>query len=120
MKSKRVLVVDDHRDSADMLCELLMIRDPDLSVQAAYDGLSGLEQALNGHFDVVILDLMLPRMNGAQVAREIRSRLTTEAPILVALSGSVAEVAQHQDGLVFNHALTKPLNVERLMGIFLS
>ncbi|GKS98197.1 response regulator [Acidovorax sp. SUPP3434] len=119
MKPKRILVVDDHRDSADMLCELLMIRNPDLSVQAAYDGLSGLEQALSGHFDVVILDLMLPRMSGIQVAREIRAKLGGKAPVLIALSGSVAEVAQHQGGPDFSHALTKPLNVERLMGIFL-
>ena len=117
MRPMRVLVVDDYRDSADMLAAVLMIRDAHLRVDAAYDGSSGLAQALTGKFEVIILDLMLPGLSGAEVAQAIRVRLANNAPVLIALSGSLAEVALHKGGTLFDHALTKPVNVNRLMGI---
>lgn len=114
MKSKRVLIVDDHRDSADMLALVLKASNGQISVQGAYDGTSGLALALTGQFDVVILDLRLPGMSGVEVAREIRLKLSSAAPLLIALSGSVADVAQLQGGPEFDHAITKPVDLDRL------
>jgi hypothetical protein len=42
-----------------------------------------------------------------------------DPPVLIALSGSVAEIARHQSSAVFEHAFTKPVNVDRLIEILL-
>ena len=120
MKSKRALIIDDHRDSAIMLAEVLTLRLAGLAVKVAYDGESGLALALAHQHDAVILDLALPGIGGADVAREIRRQRGSDAPVLIALSGSVEEVAHHQKtGGLFDHALTKPVNLDRLIGILL-
>jgi DNA-binding response OmpR family regulator len=115
--SMQVLVIDDHRDSADMLAEMLTLFDDSWHVETAYDGLNGLERALGERFDALIVDLMLPGRSGLQVAREVRLKLGVEAPVLIALSGSVAELSAAGTQSLFDFSLAKPINVERLVAI---
>jgi CheY-like chemotaxis protein len=112
-----VLILDDHRDSAAALARLLVLKNPGWAVQVAHDGASGLAFALAGQTDVVIIDLNLPDMTGEEVAVEIRRRSAAAPPILIALSGNVGEIMRHQASGVFEHALTKPVKVDRLMDI---
>jgi CheY-like chemotaxis protein len=73
--------------------------------------------ALAEQHHVVIVDLNLPGIDGPEVAMEIRRRWWGAPPVLIALSGSVAEIARHQSSAVFEHAFTKPVNVDRLIEI---
>jgi DNA-binding response OmpR family regulator len=116
----RALIVDDHRDSAVLLAAVLKFRIPELTVHVAHDGESGLQLAMAEKHDAVILDLALPGIGGADVAAEIRRRRQDATPLLIALSGSVAEIEHHQrTGDVFDHALTKPTNLDGLVDIML-
>lgn len=117
MKCRRLLIIDDHRDSANMLAAVLKLREPGVAVQVAFDGGSGLALALAGQHDAVLLDLALPDIGGADVATQLRRQRDGACPILIALSGSVADVAVLQDSDVFDHAFTKPVNVDRLTAI---
>lgn len=117
MKCGRLLIIDDHRDSARMLAAVLELRQADLTVEVAFDGRSGLALALAQQHDAVLLDLGLPDMDGAEVATEIRRLADRACPVLIALSGGVAEVALHQSSGVFDHAFTKPVNVDRLAAL---
>lgn len=117
VKPTRVLIIDDHRDSAVMLAAVLRLRSRDLAVDVAYDGESGLALALQERHDVVLVDLNLPGIDGAEVATQIRGRWPGAAPVLIALSGNLAEVARHQSSGVFDHAHTKPVNVAHLLQI---
>lgn len=114
---RRLLIIDDHRDSANMLAVLLKLRNAEADVQVAFDGASGLALALAGRHDAVVLDLGLPDIDGAEVALRIRRRPDGAVPLLVALSGSVDEVARHRRSGLFDHALLKPVDVERLTAI---
>jgi two-component system OmpR family response regulator len=76
----RVLVVEDEEPLADALRTGLAAEG--FSVEVASDGVSGLAFATSGEFDVVVLDLMLPGMNGVRVCKRIRESETT-IPILV-------------------------------------
>lgn len=111
----RVLIIDDHRDSAVMLAAVLRLRNRDLAVDVAHDGESGLRLAMQERPDVAVIDLNLPEIDGAELAMQIRSRWASAPPVLIALSGNLTEVARHQGSGVFAHALTKPVNVARLL-----
>lgn len=100
-----------------MLAALLKLKNPGSAVEVAFDGGSGLALATAGRPDAVILDLALPDMAGAEVAVQIRRAHDGACPLLIALSGSVADVALQECSGIFDHAFTKPVNVERLTAI---
>lgn len=79
-KKKRVLVVEDEKNIAMLLAYNLM--QSGYAYEVAYDGEDGLKKALTGTFDLILLDLMLPKMDGFEVCRRIRQKLST--PIIIA------------------------------------
>jgi two-component system response regulator VicR len=79
-KKKRVLVVEDEKNIAMLLAYNLM--QAGYAYEVAYDGEEGLKKALTGTFDLILLDLMLPKLDGFEVCRRIRQKLST--PIIIA------------------------------------
>ncbi|HQU83053.1 MAG TPA: response regulator transcription factor [Pyrinomonadaceae bacterium] len=75
----RILIIDDDEDLCDLVSEFLSVEG--FETQTANDGKSGLERALNEEFDLAILDVMLPKMNGFDVLRELRK--TSKLPVLM-------------------------------------
>jgi signal transduction histidine kinase len=67
----RVLVVEDNPDMSRYVCETLA---PEFSTRRAGDGRDGLEQALRWRPDLIVTDVMMPRMSGDQLVREIRQK----------------------------------------------
>jgi CheY-like chemotaxis protein len=102
-----------------MLAAVLRLRNPELAVQIAHDGESGLAFVLANQHDVVIVDLNLSGIDGADIAMQIRRQRERAPPVLIALSGNVAAIARHQGSGVFEHAFTKPANVDRLSDILI-
>lgn len=76
----KILLIEDTHDLISVIVRGL--NDAKMEVSVAVDGQTGLEMALNHHFDLIILDIMLPGMNGIQVCKEIR-KLKTNIPILM-------------------------------------
>ena len=68
----KVLLIEDEKLLSDSLKALLTAKGFD--VEAVYDGEAGAEYALLGIYDLLILDVMMPGMDGYQVARQVRSR----------------------------------------------
>jgi len=83
MPSKHVLVIEDHTDIANLI--QLHLHDLDCQVELAGDGLSGLRKAEQQQYDLIILDLMLPGMDGLEICRRIR-RHAHHTPILMLTS----------------------------------
>lgn len=77
----RVLLIEDDRDLAENVSEFLERRGVELDF--AYDGLSALHLALTGEFDVLVLDLGLPGLDGLEVCRRLRSEARVSSPILM-------------------------------------
>ncbi len=103
----RILVVDDNIDAADSLAAVLETRGH--SVAVAHDGQEALDKAGAFEPQVVFLDIGMPRMNGYEVARALRSTSFGARAILVALTGWGAE--RDRDRTLeagFDHHLTKP------------
>ncbi len=93
MMLTKVMIVDDERSFADTLAERLKIRD--YHVAAAYDGRQALELVKKSNFDVVVLDVSMPEVDGIQVLREIKQikplteviMLTGKATVETAIEG---------------------------------
>ena len=66
----RILIVDDNKESLYMLESLL--QGHGYEVESAIDGLEGLEKASKSHFDMIISDVLMPRMDGFKLCREIK------------------------------------------------
>ncbi len=82
MSEKRILIIDDDPDLVGMVKTLL--RKNEYQVMTAFDGTSGLALLQEQGADLVILDLMMPEMDGWEVVRTIRQRLQTPVIILSA------------------------------------
>ncbi len=67
----KLLLVEDEKRMAQALCEILRLEGYDTDCR--HDGISGLEAAQSGIYDIMILDVMLPGMNGFEIARQLRS-----------------------------------------------
>jgi len=106
----RVLVVDDNIDSAQSMGMLLELEG--FTVDLAYDGDQALSRAAVFQPDAVLLDIGLPRLNGYQVAQQLRERSSRDGgmPILlVAVSGYGRDKDRQTSRLAgFNVHLTKP------------
>src|SRR5262245_45802217 len=81
----RVLVVEDYPDTRTTLCE--MLRGWGHQVDEAADGPAALSSAAAARPDVVLLDIGLPRMDGYEVARQLRALPGLETTLLVAMTG---------------------------------
>ena len=75
----RILIVEDEETIADLERDYLELSG--FEVEVANDGETGLEKALTDQFDLVILDLMLPGVDGFEICREVRQKKNT--PIIM-------------------------------------
>ena len=111
-----MLVIEDNADAREMLCELLTAQG--LAVDAAPDGETGVELALERTPDVTLVDLELPGINGFEVARRIRAGAGGRNVVLVALTGYGQSRERERAAEVgFDEYLLKPLDVVELRAI---
>jgi PAS domain S-box-containing protein len=108
---KNVLVVDDNVDAAESLA--LLLNALGANATAAYDGHQALAAFEQTQYDVVLLDIGMPGMDGYQVAREIRARHSGSTVTLVALTGwGQEEDRWRAKEAGFDHHLVKPAEID--------
>lgn len=108
----KILIVEDEKLLADSLKALLETKG--FEVEAVYDGEAGAEYALLGIYDLLILDVMMPKMNGYQVARQVRAqRCSTPILMLTAKSGLEDRIEGLNAGA--DYYLTKPFDTRELL-----
>lgn len=108
----KILIIEDEVLLADSLKTLLQNKGFD--VEAVYDGESGAEYAELGIYDLLILDVMMPGMNGYQVAKQVRSRRCT-TPILMLTAKSSVEDRIIGLNAGADYYLTKPFDSRELL-----
>lgn len=110
--TKRVLIVEDDQDIAHLVD--LHLRDIDCEAEIVTDGKTGLERARSGDHDLIILDLMLPGVDGLEICRQVRS-LSDYTPILM-LTARTSEFDRVLGlELGADDYLTKPFSVLELV-----
>jgi CheY-like chemotaxis protein len=117
--SRRILVVDDHRDTAEALARVLEVRGH--QTLAVHSGQRALDVLESFRPDAVLLDLGLPVMDGLEVARRIRARSDLRDLILVAATGRGDQEDRRRSLLAgFDHHLVKPLRPESIEAVLMS
>ena len=108
----RILLVEDEEKVSRFIVRGLIAES--FAVDAAVDGLSGLELATTYNYDLIVLDLMLPGLNGTEVLRQIR-RTDHRVPILMLTArDAVADKVEHLEAGADDY-LTKPFAFAELM-----
>ena len=108
----QILVVEDEQSMAQLLEQGL--REEGHSVVAVDNGLDGLGVARDEHFDVIVLDLMMPKMDGLSVAKYLRED-GNETPILMLTAkDSPSDIVEGLDSGADDY-LTKPFSFEELL-----
>ena len=108
----QILLVEDGISLSNALKKIL--EQNGFSVDAVYDGLSAVDYAENNRYDLIILDIMLPKMDGFEVIRTLRNdRIDTPVLMLTAKSTMSDKVSGLNYGA--DDYMTKPFNVEELL-----
>lgn len=107
-----ILIVDDEKQLVDALSSIL--KQNNYSVDGVFDGETGLDYALSGIYDLIILDVMMPKMDGFTLLKILRSK-KIDTPILMLTAKS--DVRDKIDGLNLgaDDYLTKPFVAEELL-----
>ena len=111
---KRVLLVEDDRFLR-RACEA-SLRQRGLAVTTAADGEEGLRLARSEQPDLILLDMLMPIMNGWQCATELRARFGQDVPIVVVTAAEHAHARAAQIGGVAD-VLQKPFDMDDLLDI---
>ena len=109
--AETILLVEDEEKLARMV--ELELRYEGYEVEKAFDGRTGLERALSGSFDLVLLDIMLPALSGMEVLRRLRQEGNSIPVLMLTAKGEVEDKVLGLDSGADDY-MTKPVNYEEL------
>ena len=111
----RILLVEDNELNRDMLSRRL--RKKGFEVDMAFDGEQGVSMAIEGGYDMILLDMSLPIIDGWEAARRIRaSKAAARTPIIALTAHAMAGDREKALEAGCNDYDTKPVELERLLG----
>ena len=108
----KILIIEDEYNLADAIAS--MLKSQKYSVEIQTDGEDGLDEALTGVYDLIILDVMLPHRNGFEILKELRQEKISSKILMLTAKNTI------DDKMIgFNNGaddyLTKPFHMEELM-----
>ena len=108
----KVLLVEDEKYLAEAIAEVLKKKNYDIDL--SFDGEDGLDNALSGVYDIILLDIMLPKLDGLSILKEIRTEGVTTPVILLTAKGEVEDRVVGLDTGADDY-LPKPFKMEELL-----
>jgi DNA-binding response OmpR family regulator len=108
----RILIVEDEVPLAEALTQIL--RKNNYTVDAVYDGESGLDNALSNIYDLIILDIMLPKIDGISILKNVRKEGIQSPVILLTARGEITDKVIGLDSGADDY-LAKPFSSEELL-----
>lgn len=108
---KKVLIIEDEQNLARFI--ELEFKHENYEVEVKYDGVSGLNRALQHDFDLILLDLMLPEMDGLEVCKRLRTQKDTPI-IMITAKGEIYDKVTGLD-IGADDYIVKPFEIEELL-----
>lgn len=107
----KVLIIDDDEELCDLVSEYLTVEG--FETTAVHDGETGLQSALSGDYDLAILDVMMPKLNGFDVLRNLREKSALPVLMLTARGDDMERIVGLEIGA--DDYLPKPFNPRELV-----
>lgn len=107
----KLLLIEDERGLSDILVQLL--KNEKYQVDTAFDGETGLDMALSGLYDCIILDLMLPKMNGMDVLKNVREQQVATPILILSAKSTLTDKVDGLNGGADDY-LSKPFSNDEL------
>ncbi len=108
----RLLIIDDEANMRDMLSRLL--RRAGYRVETAADGQQGIERLAGGHYDFVLCDLKMPRMDGMQFLKAARERLSATTVIMMSAYGTIDTAVEAMKHGAYDY-ISKPFKIDEVV-----
>lgn len=129
-KTPDTIVAEDKPDAITVEAKILIAEDADINrmiigqfikdwcvvePDEATNGKEAVEMALLNHYDIILMDLRMPEMNGFEATRTIREQhVNTKIPIIALTANTVGEIRKNHEAALFDDVLTKPFEPEEL------
>ena len=107
----KILIIDDDEELCELVSEYLGVEG--FQTEVVNDGIQGLEAALTGKYEIAILDVMLPKMNGFEVLRNLRAKSALPVLMLTARGEDMERIVGLETGA--DDYLPKPFNPRELV-----
>ena len=111
-EKKRILIVDDDTEIRDLL--EFDISSSGYFVDTAVDGLDGLNKALNNKYDLILLDVMMPKMNGFEVCKNIRQAKINVPILMLTAKGTIGDKTSGFNSGADDY-LVKPFDIQEVL-----
>jgi CheY-like chemotaxis protein len=116
---RKILIIEDNVDANEIMAMLLEVEGH--QVTSSFDGIDGLQQAINEQFDIILCDLGLPGLTGFEVVAALKAERQHDAPFIVATTGYSDGVQRDLARAAgFDHYMVKPLDLRALFEIIAS
>lgn len=112
MAKRKILLIEDELRIAQLIKKVLEM--DDFAVTVLHDGKNGLIEAKNGNFDLIVLDIMLPGLNGLEVCKELRIK-KNDVPIIMLTARDTIEDRLAATDAGADDYLSKPFSFEELL-----
>lgn len=110
--NRRLLIVDDDRDIRELL--VYDIKSSGYMVDSAEDGEEGLKKAVQNNYDLILLDVMMPKMNGYDVCKNIRLVKPKVPIIMLTAKGTISDKTEGFD-VGADDYLVKPFDIQEVL-----
>lgn len=108
----RILIVEDEVHLSEAMAQLL--KKNNYTVDSVYDGEDGLDYAMSNIYDVILLDLMLPKLDGISIARKMRNGENNTPVLMLTAKGEISDKVLGLDSGADDY-LAKPFNTDELL-----
>ena len=108
----KILIIEDEYNLADAISSMLKSKKYDVVIKT--DGESGLDEALTDIYDLIILDVMLPKMNGFDILRELKEEKINSKVLMLTAKNTISDKMTGFDNGADDY-LTKPFHMEELL-----
>ncbi len=116
MTQKKILIIDDECDLVEILA--LRLQAEGFEVDTSSDPVQGVGLAITNHYDVVILDLIMPVMDGWQVCQKLReNEMTQKIPIIIVTAAASKDIEEKAKFAGASKVLLKPFDEKELIAL---
>ena len=112
-----IMIVEDNINNMRLFNQVLMDVEKELNIVEAYSGGDAIKASENQTFDIVLMDIALPDINGVETRRHLIKFPHFKKTIFIAVTAHSSEEDKRKLGLVFDYYLSKPIDDDELVGL---